>query len=473
MYLVGGAVRDALLKRPIHDMDFIMPEKALESARKVADALKGAYYALDQERQTGRVIIDHGDEDRLVMDFATWQGPDLESDLRARDFTINAMAMDLHSPEALIDPLGGARDLHARQLRACSPGALEADPVRILRGVRLATVFDLHIVAETQERMRDAVHLIPGVSIERLRDELFRIMDSPRPASAIRALDILGALQPVLPELSELQGVPQSRPHITDVWNHALDVLQRMAVVLDVLDPNPDPESSDSLHLGLMVVLIGRYREHIATHLRTQLNPNRSYRAVLNFAALYHDAGKPRSQQSDEDGRIRFLEHEKIGARIVGGRAKALHLSNLEIDRLKTIVGQHMRPIWLAHTGKTPSKRAIYRFFRDTGEAGVDICLLSLADVLATYGITLPQDVWANHLEVIRSLLEAWWERPRERVSPPLLLTGHDLISEFGMQPGPQIGQLLESLREAQVTDQIRTREQALDFVRNSLKGSN
>lgn len=473
MYLVGGAVRDALLKRPVHDMDFIMSEKTLESARKVADTLKGAYYTLDENRGTGRIIIDHGDDDRLTMDFATCQGPDLESDLRARDFTINAMAMDLHSPEALIDPLGGARDLHARQLRACSPGALEADPVRVLRGIRLASAFDLHIVAETRKRMRDAVHLIPGVSIERLRDELFRIMDSPKPASAIRALDMLGALQPVLPEISELQGVSQSRPHITDVWNHTLDVLQRMAVVLDVLDPDPDPEASDSLHLGLMVLRIGRYREHIATHVRTQLNPNRSYRSLLNFAALYHDAGKPRSKQSDEDGRIRFLEHEKIGARIVAERAKALHLSNLEIDRLKTIVRQHMRPIWLAQTGKTPSKRAIYRFFRDAGEAGIDICLLSLADVLATYGVTLPQDVWVNHLNVIRPLLEAWWEQPGERVSPPALLTGHDLISEFAMQPGPQIGQVLESLREAQVTDQIRTREQALEFVRDSLQDSN
>jgi poly(A) polymerase len=470
VHLVGGAVRDALLKRPVHELDFIMPEKALEIARKVADTLKGAYYPLDQERQTGRVIIDQAGEDRLVMDFATYQGPDLESDLRARDFTINAMAIDLRSPNALIDPWGGARDLHARQLRACSSSAFEVDPVRILRGIRLGALFDLRIVPETREKMRSATHLIAKVSIERLRDELFKILDGPKIASALRALDMLGALQPVLPEISELHGVAQSPPHISDVWNHTLNVLQRMDVVLDVLGPDHDPEASSGLHLGLMVLRIGRYREHISTHLKARLNFNRSYRSLLNFAALFHDAGKPLTKKIDENGQIRFLEHEQVSAEIAGQRAKALHLSNIEIERLKTIIRHHMRPIWLAKTGSTPSERAIYRFFRDTGRAGVDICLLSLADVLATYGTTLPQNVWANHLDVVRSLLEAWWERPNERVFPPALLTGHDLISELGLEPGPQIGQVLEAVREAQATDQIHTREEALDFARNSLE---
>jgi poly(A) polymerase len=473
MHLVGGAVRDAMLERPVHELDFIMPEQALEIARKMADALRGAYYPLDQERQTGRVIIDQADQDRLIMDFAIYQGPDLESDLRARDFTINAMAIDLRALSALIDPCGGARDLHARQLRACSPGAFEIDPVRILRGIRLAADFDLRIVPETREKMRGATHLIPEVSTERLRDELFKILDGPRIASALRALDRLGALQPVLPEIPELHGVAQSPPHVGDVWNHTLDVLQRMDVVLGVLGPDHDPEASSALHLGLMVLHIGRYREHISAHLKVQLNLNRPYRSLLNFAALFHDVGKPQTQRIAEDGQIRFLEHERASAEITGKRAKALHLSKIEIERLKTIISHHMRPIWLAQTGKKPSARAIYRFFRDTGEAGVDICLLSLADVLATYGPTLPQDVWTAHLAVVRSLLEAWWEQPDERVSPSPLLTGQDLISELGMEPGPQIGQVLEDLREAQATGQIHARGEALEFARDLLKKSN
>ncbi len=131
-----------------------------------------------------------------------------------------------------------------------------------------------------------------------------------------------------------------------------------------------------------------------------------------------------------------------------------------------------MRPLWLAQTGKLPSKRAIYRFFRETGEAGVDICLLSIADTLATYGPTLPQNTWSNHLDVIRSLLEAWWEQPDERVSPPKLLSGNDLIVELDVKPGPQIGKILEAIREAQATNQIRTREDALELARGILNKS-
>jgi tRNA nucleotidyltransferase/poly(A) polymerase len=183
------------------------------------------------------------------------------------------------------------------------------------------------------------------------------------------------------------------------------------------------------------------------------------------MAALYHDAGKPLTKSVGEDGRIHFYEHEDVGAKLVSSRARQLHLSNAELDRLHTIVKHHMRPLWLAQTGNPPSDRAIYRFFRDTQEAGVDICLLSLADTLATYGPTLPQDVWANHLNIIRSLLEAWWEKPGESVSPPALLTGHDLIEKLGMKPGPKIGQILEAVREAQASNKVHTRSEALKYA--------
>jgi poly(A) polymerase len=116
-----------------------------------------------------------------------------------------------------------------------------------------------------------------------------------------------------------------------------------------------------------------------------------------------------------------------------------------------------------------PTPRATYRFFRDTGAAGVDICLLSLADVLATYGPTLPQDVWERHLTIVRTLLEAWWDYPHERVTPPALLKGHDLIKELGLKPGVQIGELLEYIREAQIVGMVTDRQSALDLARQWL----
>jgi hypothetical protein len=146
-----------------------------------------------------------------------------------------------------------------------------------------------------------------------------------------------------------------------------------------------------------------------------------------------------------------------------------LHLSNAEIARLKDIVRHHMRPILFGNAGEMPSPRAIYRFFRDTGPAGVDICLLSLADVLATYGPTLPPDIWERQLNIVRSLFEAWWDYPRQKIMPPVLLKGHDLIDELGLEPGEQIGRLLEDIREAQIAGLVTDRKSALDLARHWL----
>jgi hypothetical protein len=120
-----------------------------------------------------------------------------------------------------------------------------------------------------------------------------------------------------------------------------------------------------------------------------------------------------------------------------------------------------------------PTRRAIYRFFRDTGAAGVDICILSLADMLATYGTTLRQEDWVHHLDVIRSLLEAWWEHPQEQIAPPPLIDGNALMKALQLTPGPKIGQLLEAIREAQATGTVNTKEQALEIAQRIAEGFN
>jgi poly(A) polymerase len=469
IYIVGGAIRDALLQRPIHDLDFILPADALRIARSVANSLDAAYYPLDEERQIGRVIVNQTEGGRLVLDFALYQGIDLTSDLQARDFTVNAMAVEVRQPQALIDPTGGLKDLRAKYLRACSPEAFRTDPVRILRGVRLGVTYNFRILPDSQERMRDAVPLLPSVSAERLRDELFRILESPRPASSVRALDRLGVIGQVLPEMIPMKGTAQSPPHVGDVWEHTLDVVQKMEVLLEVLAVHPNPDISANLTMGLVSVQLGRYRNQIAAHLHASLNPNRSLRSLLFLAGLYHDAGKPQTAQTGKDGRLHFYEHEKVGEQQFAQRAQALHLSNAETNRAKTVIRHHLRPILLAQNDQVPSRRAIYRFFRETGLAGVDICLLSLADVLGTYGPVLPGRAWVHQVEVVRMLLEAWWEQSGQRVSPPPLVTGDDLQVELGLSPGPLIGQILEAIREAQVMDQVKTRAEALLYAREVL----
>ena len=473
VYLVGGAVRDRLLNLPVHDVDLVLAGDALQLAREVANKLGAAYYPLDIERETGRVVISAPQGKQRYLDFARMRDADLDSDLRARDFTINAMASDIHQPFKLIDPLNGASDLRARCLRACTATSIQDDPIRVLRAIRLANIYELKIESETLRDIRRNAPNIQRVSSERQRDELFRIFDSPRPAVSMRLLDQLEILPYTLPELPPLKGLFQPEPHVSDVWTHTMDVLGKLEQVLRVLVAEYDPDSAANLAMGLVSMRLGRYRQQLSDHLQSSPNPNRSLRSILFFAALYHDAAKPLTSSTDALEKIHFYRHEEIGAGLVQQRASALRLSNEEADYSSSIVRHHMRPMWLSQTGQLPSQRAIYRFFRDTGQAGVDICLLSLADFLGTYGSSLPQDAWGFHLDVVRTLLEAWWERQNENISPSPLIGGQILIDEFGLAPGPLIGEILEAVREAQAAGEVQELDQALELARSIIDSKN
>jgi tRNA nucleotidyltransferase/poly(A) polymerase len=474
IYLVGGAVRDAMLGRLSHDLDFVVPSDGIKLARRVADSLGADVFPLDDDRDTGRVLVANPDGSRDILDFATYRGgSSLEDDLRARDFTVNAMAVDLRTM-SLYDPLGGANDLRAKKLRACSAASLSDDPIRILRGVRQAAAFGFQIEPGTRAAMKSAAPGIARISPERVRDELFKILEGPQPAASIRALDMLGALTPILPELGDTKGVQQPDPHIHDVWEHTLQVLSALESVLAALAPGYDPEKTGDLFTGLLVLRLGRYREQFASHFATRLNEDRDLRPLLFFTALYHDVAKPHCITKDETGRIRFWGHDEKGAEMAAARARELRLSNDEIARLDAIIRRHMRIHFHASRkdgeGKDPSRRAIYRFFKDSGEAGIDLILLALADQRATHGNTLKQETWTAALDVCRIFLENYFERPEEIISPPRLLDGNEVMRELNLQPGPRVGAAMEAIREAQATGKVSNREEAITFGRKWLE---
>lgn len=465
IYLVGGAVRDHFLRRTTYDYDFVVSRDALEIGKKVADQLRGAFFPLDEARDTARVIHYLPDGTQQVLDFASFRGSDIEKDLLARDFTINAIAVDLQADEKLLDPLSGMNDLRSGMIRACSADSFVDDPLRVLRAIRQASAFGFRIHPETINLMRQEVSRLSGISAERIRDELFRILMLDRSATSIRIMDTMGILEFVLPELLSLKGVQQSPPHHDDVWTHTLSVVNQLERLINVLAEKHDPEASANWVYGFASVQLGRYRKQIAEHMGKSLTADRLTKALVLLAGLYHDIGKPMALSNDEDGRIRFFEHEIIGSEIVARRGRNLQLSNNEIGYLKTVVRHHMRPLLLVNSGIPPSRRSIYRFFRDTGAIGIDICVLSLADTLATYGPAVPKGLWTDHLAVTRSLLAAWWEQPEKEVTPVAIISGGDLIEKFGIKPGPLVGELLEMIREGQATGQIENMEQALNFA--------
>ena len=475
IHLVGGAVRDMLLNRISLDLDFALPSNGISSARKVANKLQADFMVLDDERDTGRVIFTDTDGTRTFLDFATYRGNNLEEDLRARDFTINAIAYNIHN-ENIIDPLDGTSDLRAKMIRACSPTSISDDAVRILRAIRQAAKFGFKIEIETRKALKQAANLLSNTSPERKRDEIFKILEGPKPDASIRALEMLGVFPHLLPELSAMKGVEQSSPHIYDVWEHTLSVLGNLESLISSLRIGYSADETNDMFTGLLTLRIGRFREQVAGHFAKSLNTDRSVRSALFFAALYHDVQKPATQSREESGRIRFFDHDTQGAEIASNRGRDLNLSNDEVERIEIIVKHHMRFHFftrrLEGDKQEPSRKAIYRFFRDTGEAGVDLVLLGLADLRGTQGHSLKQETWVAALDIARILLENYWEKPEEAIAPPRLLDGKELMNELNLEPGRIVGQLLEAIREGQATGKISTREDAVAFAREEMKKS-
>ena len=469
LWLVGGAVRDAILGRPVVDLDFAIDGDARGVARQAADKLGGAYYELDDERDTGRVLLPSAGGPR-TLDFARLRGGGLEADLRGRDFTIDAMAVAPDAPERVIDPTGGLQDLRHRVLRLASPTAIEADPLRALRAVRLAASLDLRIEPATLSRVRSARDHLAAVSAERTRDEFLRMLQAPRPGRLLRVLDHLGLLGAVLPELEPLRGLEQPAPHAFRGLEHTLAVLDHLGDLLWALEPLPTEDKIADMTLGEASLRLGRFRVAIDGYLREPVASGHIRRQLLFLAAALHDAGKATTGELSQDGRLRFLGHEEQGASLAAGCARRLRLSADETDFVAGVVRHHMRPETLqAAAAVTP--RAAYRFFRDGGTAAIGVILLSLADLLGKYASPPPQAEWGKRVGVARSLLEAAFEHQDRIVNPPRLLDGDEVMRALGLPPGPPIGELLETVREAQAMGAVTTKAEALAFLRAGYGG--
>lgn len=468
VYLVGGAVRDRLLGLQVNDLDFVVANNSLSLAKKVQRRLGAVGYTLDDERQTARLILDQGKPTELILDFVSFTGSNLMEDLLSRDFTINTLAIDLRQPDELVDLLGGERDLREKCLRAASARSMALDPLRVLRGVRLSLAYHLTIDSETTQLMRNSIANLKSISGERLRDEIFKIFEQDDLGKAFLQLDNLGLIDQLFPELSVLKQVPAFPPHVHDIWTHTLQVIFYLKALWDYFRTGKLPGANAFLRKASEA--LNPYALSLKELFSNPVQGNRSRWSLLLLAALYHDAGKPPAQTIDSQGKTRFFGHERLSAELVLRRAQELMLGRDEVDYLQRVVANHMRLHFFSKEGAELTDRACYRYFRDLGEAGVDVALLSLADLVAAYEDTLDSGKWERELNAALLLLNAWFSRREKVIAPTLLLNGDDLQREFGLEPGALIGKLLAELREAQAAGEIYSRPDAVKFVEQYLR---
>lgn len=435
-YLVGGAVRDALLKRSIHDLDFALPKDTIRAAKEVADQLEGGFFILDPERETCRVILKDPTGQRLVVDFTLFQGSSIEEDLASRDFTITSLARSLEKTADLIDPFQGAQDLKQGVIRATSKSSLADDPVRCLRAVRLAAQLQFQILAETKRQLRDQQDRLVEVSPERKRDEFFRILAGPNQSAAFLSMQVLGLSPYLLPGELSSAGIRRLRD-LETLW----------ALFL----ADHDQERAASWAKGTLVHRLGRYREQVREYLNLELVPGRTIYQLTFIISLLSDL-------SNGDRELVFQRF-----------TDQVPLSNQEVSFLSQ--GIKAAANWQEYSRKGGAKLAVkvYRFFGEYGHAGLAAIFSNLVDLLSAPANEIDRNQGIEKLDQARSFLEGYWERYEEWVDPPHLLDGNDLQSEFQLTPGPRIGSLLELLREEQVRRGMRVREEGLEFLKEHL----
>lgn len=458
-YLVGGLLRDQLLGRPLRylNVDLVVPQRAVEVSRALADSLRGAFVPLDEAAGSARVVVTiHGT--RCELDVSDFRGHDLAADLRRRDFTVNAMAIaladwlkDPHRPQPLIDPLQGQQALKHRQLIACFPGAFEEDPVRILRAFRFAAQLAFTLDAAATTLMTRGLAALPQVSGERIRDELSAIFETDRAAGALRALDQVGALDVVFPELVPGRGLDQGDFHHLDVLGHQLEAVAQADRFLTDFAEFSEP-----------------LRQPLADYCAEQLVERRSRKSLIKLAALLHDVGKPSSRQVHPDGEIWFLGHEQTGVKLTEGIVERLRLSHRESEMVCQLVLHHLRPGFLSREPQL-TRRAVYRFFKELGDHGPGCLLEWWADRMATRGSKSRLDQKDQQRQFVEELLNAYFFKAEEVVKPRRLVDGHQLMQAFRLAPGPMIGELLAAIEEAQAEGRVRTADEALALARERL----
>jgi poly(A) polymerase len=440
-WLVGGAVRDRLLGRPTGDFDVAVAGDAREPARALARATRGHVFALSEGFGAWRVVArDHS----WQVDVLPVAGGTIESDLGRRDFTVNALAEPLVGGEP-IDPFGGLADLRARRLRMVSADALSADALRTLRLVRLACELGFEIDGPTATSAAANAGGLAAVAPERIFAELKRIVAGERVLDGLERMEQLGLTEVVLPELSGLRGIAQSKFHHLDVHDHTRLVLAETVAL------ERDPER-----------WFGEDGTAVAALLAEPLANELTRAGALRFGALLHDIAKPQTRGVTPEGRVTFIGHDALGAEVALGVMSRLRASQRLSLHVSALVANHLRLGFLVHEMPL-SRRAVYRYLRATDPVQVDVTLLSVADRLATRGSGSEAAV-ARHLELARQMVGEALAWRAARPSPPL--RGNELARALSVPPGPAMGRMLAELEEASFAGEIASREEAIERAR-------
>ncbi|MEA3334162.1 MAG: HD domain-containing protein [Pseudomonadota bacterium] len=426
LYLVGGALRDLLSGKEINDLDFTCPAEDMPHWEDILlKATTGHFITMGAEKFLTRRLVG----DKITVDLAALNGPDLACDLQRRDFTINAMAWGLHE-QSFHDPYAGCKALKEGSIICVAPDNLQADPLRVVRAARFMLEIDGRLTTATRVAMAETVNALDLVAKERFAIEFNHILAHHQAARGLKELTSVGALQKILPSLAPLEGLVQNNFHHLDALDHTLAVVEAL--------------------------------DHFCQNNPLTITPlTTADRILLKWAALLHDTGKALTKTIDPDtGTIHFYGHERFSAHLAGETLAGFALGKEFLKRLKRLIENHLRPLLLNLSNA--KEKSLRRLVFDL-EGDLDLLLLhALADLEATRG-RAPGPRLEALCNLSRRLREIYHLERANFIKP--MLSGKDLLA-LGLEPGPAIGVIIKLIHQKQLNGTINNSAQALEEAR-------
>ncbi len=444
-YIVGGFIRDILMNTTSPDKDLIIKcDNIKVFSQNMAKELNAHFIELDSENKIYRIVM----EDKInYLDITSPIENDFEADIKRRDLTINAIAYDINNKK-FTDLTGGIDDIKNKKIRGISDKNFEDDPLRLLRIYRFYAktgfCIDEHLI-ELSKTLRNRINL---PAKERITTELLKMFEGEYTHCALEKLYESGILEEIFPIYTEVKKVPPNTHHHLDLIHHLIETVKQIQIIYE----NSRPE--------------------VKKYLDSEKYGNVKTLAMLKLSGFMHDIGKPACWTIDEQTqRHRFIQHDIIGAEKVVPILKELKFSKKQIEYVKTLIKYHIYPSGLVSAADVTEK-AFLKFYRKMDGYVTDVIILAMADRLSARGVQVTEEMINSNIKNLTKLMNNYIDE-RENIKPiEKLLDGQDIMEILNIKQGPQLGKIIKGLKEAQISSEVTTKQEAVEYIINFSKSN-